>query len=81
MEKVYDLMHMDRRVACIGTNGKYTVFDASFLPYGLFLDDHEKDFNTLINNMGNFYFWCASRMLTMDRAYAKEILNGIGTEE
>lgn len=28
--------------------------------------------------MNNFYYWCASRVLSLDRKYAKEILNSIG---
>ena len=32
----------------------------------------------MVNNLTNFYFWCASRVLTLDRQYAKEILNSIG---
>ena len=30
------------------------------------------------NNLDNFYHWCASRVLSLDRKYAKEILNSIG---
>ena len=36
------------------------------------------DTDTCINNLTNFYHWCASRILTLDRKYAKEILNSIG---
>lgn len=28
--------------------------------------------------MSGFRYWCASRVLTLDRVYAKEILNSIG---
>lgn len=48
------------------------------MPYSLYLDDTEQDIDTLVNNVTNFYFWCASRLLTLDRQYAKEILNSIG---
>ena len=44
----------------------------------IFYLEEERDFDTLINNMNNFYIWCASRVLSLDRKYAKEILNSIG---
>ncbi len=47
------------------------------MPYSLYLEEYE-DIDTLINNITNFYYWCASRVLTLDRKYAKEILNSIG---
>ena len=31
--------------------------------------------------MTNFYYWCATRVLTLDRVYAKEILNSIGVKQ
>lgn len=44
------------------------------LPYGLFLEQGD-DFDTRLNNRANFEHWCASRVLSLDREYAKEILN------
>ncbi len=44
------------------------------LPYGLFLERGD-DFDTRLNNRLNFEHWCASRVLSLDREYAKEILN------
>lgn len=64
-------------MAEINTRGEATVFNERFIPYDLYLDD-DRDFDTLINNMNNFYYWCASRVLSLDRKYAKEILNSIG---
>lgn len=52
-------------------------FYRSFLPYNLYLEEDE-DIDTLVNNITNFYYWCASRVLTLERKYAKEILNSIG---
>lgn len=46
------------------------IFDEKFFPYDLYLEE-ERDFDTLINNMNNFYHWCASRVLSLDRKYAK----------
>lgn len=36
---------------------------------------------TRINNVINFYSWCASRLIPRDRTYAKEILNSIGASQ
>lgn len=73
----YDIMHGEKKVAEINTRGKATVLNERFIPYDLYLEE-ECDFDTLINNMNNFYHWCASRVLSLDRKYAKEILNSIG---
>lgn len=37
--------------------------------------------DTRINNVINFYSWCASRLIPRDRTYAKEILNSIGASQ
>jgi hypothetical protein len=47
------------------------------MPYNLYLEQGE-DTDTCVNNLSNFYYFCASRVLTLDRKYAKEILNCIG---
>jgi len=73
----YDIMHGEKKVAEINTRGEATVVNETFMPYDLYLED-ERDFDTLINNINNFYYWCASRVLSLDRKYAKEILNSIG---
>ena len=73
----YDIMHGERKVAEINTRGEATVLSERFIPYDLYLEN-DRDFDTLINNMNNFYHWCASRVLSLDRKYAKEILNSIG---
>lgn len=75
--KYFDVMHKDRRVARIYESGKCTISYPSFMPYNLYLERGD-DFDTRINNLNNFYYWCASRILTLDRKYAKEILNSIG---
>lgn len=73
----YEIMHGEKEVAEINTRGEAVILDEDFLPYDLYLEN-ERDFDTLINNMNNFYYWCASRVLSLDRKYAKEILNSIG---
>ncbi len=75
--KVYEVMHKDRRVARIDEIGQCKIYYKSFMPYNLYLEE-ESDIDTLINNITNFNYWCATRVLTLDRKYAKEILNSIG---
>ena len=80
--KRYFIMHKDRRVATIREDGSCTVYYPSFLPYNLYLEKAEEgDMDTRLMNLTNFYYWCASRVLTLDRAYAKEILNSIGAKQ
>ena len=59
-----------KRVARIYENGKATVYYKSFMPYNLYLE-LEDDMDTRVQNLTNFYFWCSSRLLTLDRKYAK----------
>lgn len=44
------------------------------LPLDLYVEESD-DIDTRINNLSNLYHWCASRVLSLDRKYAKEILN------
>lgn len=76
-KKIYEIMHMDRRVAKISDTGQCKIYYKSFMPYNLFLEESD-DIDTLVNNITNFNYWCATRVLTLDRKYAKEILNSIG---
>ncbi len=73
----YDIMHGERRVAVIARNGVCRVEDAAGMPYHLYLEEGT-DMDVQIQNLDNFYHWCASRVLMLDRQYAKEILNSIG---
>ena len=78
--KYFDVMHKNRRVARVYENGKCTINFPSFMPYNLYLEK-EDDIDTRINNLNNFYYWCASRVLTLDRKYAKEILRTIDANQ
>lgn len=78
----YAIMHLDRRVATIRGDGSCTVYFPRFMPYNLYLERAEAgDLDARMNNLGNFYGWCASRVLTLDRKYAKEILNSLGMKQ
>lgn len=73
----YVIMHGDREVAKIDSTGHCKIYYKSYMPYNLYLEENE-DIDTLVNNVTNFNYWCATRVLTSDRKYAKEILNSIG---
>lgn len=78
--KLFTLMHKDRRVASIREDGSCKIYSKKFLPYNIYLEE-EDDIDTRVNNLNNFYYWCSSRVLTVDRKYAKEILNSIGARQ
>ena len=78
----YAIMHLDRHVATIRSDGSCTVYYPRFMPYNLLFERAgERDLNARMNNLGNFYHWCATRLLTLDRAYAKDILNSLGMKQ
>ena len=75
----YEIMYLDKKlVAQLSSSGDARVFMHSFMPYNFWFDE-DKVIDTLVNNMVNFYHWCSSRMLTLDRKYAIEIMESIGT--
>lgn len=79
---VYEIMHMEKIVAKISSSGKAEIFEESFMPYDLYLDvEDDNDIDVLVNNVNNFNHWCASRVLSLDRKYAKDILNSIGVTQ
>ena len=61
MEKtVYELMHGEKIVVDIGTNGVCTVLDRAFLPFSIYLEDtaENDDLDIRMDNLTNFYYWC-----------------------
>ena len=76
----YAIMHKDRKVASINSDGSCTIYFPTFLPYNMYLEDSD-DIDDRLNNLVNFYAWCSSRVLTLDRKYAKEILNALGMKQ
>ena len=76
----YTIMHGDRQVASIRSDGTCTIYSDSFMPYNLYLEQ-SNEMDERLNNLNNFTYWCASRILTLDRKYAKEILNSIGARQ
>lgn len=76
----YQIMHKDKVVASISSRGEVEIYDEQFMPYNLYLEEGY-DFDILFNNARVFEHWCANRVLTLDRVYAKEILNSIGATQ
>lgn len=78
----YEIMHLEKIVANISSTGEVRIFQEQFMPYDLYLEETGiPDIDIYINNLNGFYHWCASRVLSLDRAYAKEILNSIGVAQ
>lgn len=76
----YEIMHMDRTVAAVSTQGQVKLLNEQFMPYDIYLEE-SNDFDVRVNNLANFYHWCASRVLSLDRTYAKEIMNSLGVSQ
>ena len=75
-------MHGNQKVATVCRNGICQIYMEEMLPYNLYLEQvSEEDMDGRIQNLDNFYHWCASRILTLDREFAKEILNSIGATQ
>lgn len=77
----YEIMHMEKMVACVSNKGNAEIYLDDFMPYDLYLEKEDNDIDSLMDNLNNFYHWCASRVLSLDRKYAKEILNSIGVAQ
>ena len=78
----YDIMNGNQKVADLNRNGTCHIYDEKMMPYNLYLEQPDpENIDTRLQNLDNFYHWCASRMLTLDRKYAKEILNSIGASQ
>lgn len=78
--KDYAIMHLERHAATIRGDGACTVYYPQFMPYNLYLEKAD-DLSGRMNNLNNFHYWCATRLITMDRKYAKEILNSLGMKQ
>ena len=76
----YEIMHMDKVVAVVSTLGQVRILNEQFMPYDMYLEE-SSDFDDLVNNLTNFHYWCASRVLSLDRTYAKEIMNALGVSQ
>lgn len=75
------IMHRNERVATVDCTGGCVIHNAKFMPFNLYLIENASDMRSRLNNLDNFYYWCSSRVLTLDRKYAKEILNSLGKKQ
>lgn len=81
MNREYEIMHRDQVVAFIDIKTGYIRIEKQvFMPHSLYFED-ALDLEAAVNNINNFYHWCATRLLSLDRKYAKEILNSIGAKQ
>jgi len=78
---IYQIMHKDRLTAEVTSLGEATIHDEQFMPYDLYLSDENDDFDVRVNNISVFYHWCASRVLSLDRKFAKAIFNSLGVAQ
>ena len=75
------IMHGEDKVAHIAKNGSIEVFDELWMPYDLYFEAASDDIDDLVQNLENFYHWCATRLIHIDRKHIKEILNSIGASQ
>ncbi len=76
----YEIMHGDNLIATITAQGQCRIRLSAFMPWNLYLEETD-EFDGRLNNITNFYYWCATRVLTLDRKYAKQILNSMGMSQ
>ena len=76
----YEIMHGEKLIVTITAQGQCRILLPAFLPWNLYLEETD-EFDGRLNNITNFYYWCATRVLTLDRKYAKQILNSMGMSQ
>ena len=69
----YEIMHNETPVAQIDTQGSCRILSNKFMPFNLYLEEADN----LTNNLSNFYFWCANRIMPSNRQYADIILKSL----
>lgn len=68
------IMFYNEETAIIDNRGKVTILNSKLLPFDIYLEESD-DFDSYLNNIVNFWAWCSSRILSLDRTYSKNILN------
>lgn len=77
----YDVMYKDELLVTINRRtGEIQNRGNGIWPFSLYLEA-SNDIDDRVNNVTNFNWWCANRILTIDRKYAKEILNYYGYKQ
>ena len=78
----WHIMRGEKIIATMGSSGHARILKPELMPFDLWLEEcRDLDVDALVNNVTNFNFWCASRVITLDRKYAKEILGSIGASQ
>lgn len=76
----YILMLKDTKVCHINRcTGKVKMYNKNLLPFDIYLEYDE--YADLQNNITVFNWWCAHRLLSIDREHAKVILNACGIKQ
>lgn len=76
----YILMLKDIRVCSFNRyNGTAIIYNESLMPFDIYLEDDE--YADKQNNITVFNWWCAHRVLSIDREHAKVILNSCGLRQ
>lgn len=69
----YEIMHNETPIAQIDTQGYCSILSKKFMPFNLYLEEADNP----TNNLSNFYFWCANRIISPNRQYADVILKSL----
>lgn len=76
----YILMLKDTEVCSINRyNGTVVIYNSDLLPFDIYFEDGE--YADRQNNIVVFNWWCAHRILSLDREHAKAILNACGLKQ
>ena len=79
-QRKWYLKAQDELVCSITDRGIVNTVNENLMPFDLYLEE-TTDFDMLMNNVLNFYWWCSNRVLSLDRTYAKSILNAVGLQQ
>ena len=79
-QRKWYLKAQDELVCSITDRGIVNIVNENLMPFDLYLEE-TADFDMLMNNVLNFYWWCSNRVLSLDRTYAKSILNAVGLQQ
>lgn len=76
---VCQVMHGEDKIVTICRNGTCVIHNSLMLPYNLYLEEAGdlSSIDVRMQNLDNFYYWCATRTIPRNRKYAKEILNSV----
>ena len=70
---IYQILHNEIPLAQIDTQGSCRILSNKFMPFNLYLEETDDP----TNNLSNFYFWCANRIIPSNRQYADIILKSL----